>query len=119
MRKRWLISAALLLAALCGCHGDSSEQTGLQFVGAGGTLALKPSTLSFTNVGAAYAQSVSIGTSGYSVSSGCGAIASITISKASFTVTPLSAGTCAVIVSANGEAGIVNVSVTTTTVGGS
>jgi hypothetical protein len=92
-----------------------------------GAVALSATTLSFTAVGAPYAQSV---TATQTDSSGtftetagatpCTGIATIAQTGATFTVTPVAVGTCSYkITGTNAASASLNVTVTTTNVGGS
>lgn len=88
------------------------------------TLTVSPSTVSFTDVGASYAQDVSVfqstGVTSYTEANDCSGIATVALSgvdngTASYVITPSAPGTCSVTFTGKGNrTGMLGVTVTTT-----
>jgi hypothetical protein len=91
-----------------------------------GVVVISSTSLSFTNVGATYAQTVTMSQTHYSgafqvTTANCSGIATVgSLTDASFTVTPVAAGSCTFTVTGTaGQSATLTIGVTTTSVTGS
>lgn len=118
------VRIALVASLFCFCLAGCGPGTYGPFP-PGGRIALSPSSLSFTAIGAASAQTIAVNQPNYgggfiAATTTCNGIASISQSSStSFTVTPLSPGHCTFsIAGSDKQSATLTIDVTTTTVGG-